>query len=1154
MVKSLDHVKKSQKIVFSILALFFCSSLVCLLETDSLLSQDLTFRRIKSLIPPTDPRFSRLTIGFKELRRTKEDVLLVGGKGASLGELSQLQGIEVPEGFVVTTTAFHKFLDANPGLKDNIDKFILAIDWNNPTSLREASEKIKQEILKADIPEEIVKAVTEDYRRLEEFAKVKDLPTAVRSSAVAEDSPNFSWAGQFRTVLNQRGIFQVLEAIHANWADLYNPDALAYGHQNEIDPRKFAMGVIVQRMVNSEQSGVGFGLESDTGFRAAPGIVNGVFYIEGVYGLGEALVQNLQEPDGFVVVKTLDNQYKIVERTFGSKQEQIVYRPGMGGTEQRPVPEELRAKWVLKPEEVLAIARTIEIINNHYGAPQDVEFAREGGKLYIVQARNETRYSPKPLDLIEWKKKVVDSNARETAKVMARGEGVGAKGAGVGKVVVIDEKSVVPIRQQAEGVKEGDVLVAYRTDPSLVDAMRRASLIVTEIGGKNCHAAIVSREYNLNAVIGVKGAMGIFAEGQVVTVDAEQGVIYAGELPLKESNVSYQVSNLPQTQKIKVGTLAFDTARVRAMFALGLHPSYYGIGLMRAEFALQNIGIHPLAILDYDAKKLTNPQVSQDITAKIKGYDSAKAYYLERLSSAIYSNSIVMANGQKVIYRTTDFKSNEYEDMLGGDLYEHPETNPMMGDRGLQRMLSTKYKEAFEMELEAFLKAWAENPDKISIMVPVVRTPQDIAVFKQILQSKIQKMGLSSKGMPEIVMMYEVPANVFQAADFMQQGIKGISIGSNDLTQFILGVDRDSGLFKGQGMEEYDAVNPAVIKGLGIGIKTAQRFGVKSGICGQAPSDHPDVYPYILTALGIDSISVTPDVFHKVVGNVAKAEREGGGERYLAGLDLFLDYVEGATPSNLQFRTVSSDGIVKPLGIHPLAMLAFDRGKLKGHPEVVRDIAAIVGTRSAEKVYWDTVYRATQAALKLGSNVNYKTAGLLSTEYTKLIGGSLYEKPEANPILGAFGAYRMLQYGSEDGSLKMKDIFLMEMTAVLQAAKDAGKTISLELDMVRTLTELKDAMGVINEAIAKVDIDKNKIKLGISVSTPGNVLLIDRFIREGNLSFVRVNQERLAQYLLAADPLAIVEPARVRAALEIPLKIINTALKRANVNLGIPNP
>ncbi|MGE4357913.1 MAG: phosphoenolpyruvate synthase, partial [Candidatus Omnitrophota bacterium] len=1054
-----------------------------------------------------------------------------------------------------TTTAFQKFLDANPGLREKIFTLINDIDWSNPKSIEHTSEKIKQIILSGKMPEEIYTMIRSSYARLEKLGGMKDVPCAVRSSAVAEDSPNFSWAGQFRTELNQRGIYQILQAIQLNWAELYNPDALSYGHQNGIDPRKFSMGVVVQRMINSEKSGVAFGLESETGFRATPGGLEGVYYIEGVYGLGEGMVQNIQEPDGFLVVKTPQGEFKIIERSFGSKLDQIVYREGMGGTEKRKVPSELSSKWVFSPEEVMAIARAVDMIGRHYGTPQDVEFAWEKGRLYILQSRNETKFSRRPLDLIEWSIKKVSSQVAESAKIIARGEGVGARGAGVGKVVIIDENSPIPVRQQAERVQEGDVIVAYRTDPSLVDAMRRAGLVITEIGGKNSHAAIVSREYNLNAVIGVKGAMRIFAEGQVVTLDADRGVIYSGALPLVESKVSYHISDLPLTGRTRIGILSFDTARVRSLFALGLYDSFYGIGLMRAEFALQNIGIHPLAILDYDAGKITDQELKTEIAQKVKGYSSAREYFVEKLSSAILSNSLILRGGQKVIYRTTDFKSNEYEDMLGGSIYEKPEANPMLGNRGLQRMISPQYQEAFDMELEAFLDAWSQNPDKIAIMVPFVRTPNDLAIFRQILEAKIRSMGL--KGMPEIVLMYELPANVFQITDFIREGINGISIGSNDLTQFILAVDRDSGLFKGAGSEEYDAVNRAVLRAIGIGIRASQASGVKTGICGQAPSDHPDIYPAILVALGIDSISVVPDVFHKVVEAVARAEENPeAGNRFLSGLDLFLDY-NHSLPQTVEQKIVDSNDIILDLGIHPLALLAFDQGRLKDDPDVFYEIASLIQESpdevlpTAARIYSDHVYNIVSERLKSDGNVVYKTGSLLSTQYASLLGGYLFEKPEANPILGAFGMYRMLHYGSEDGSISMQDIFRMEMDAVLRAARDRGKTISIMLDMVRTLKELEEAISIINETIRTTGISPDKVRIGLNVSTPANVLLIRDFIEQGDLDFVSVDRDRLACYILGIDSLDMVSPSAVESALEIPLKMVYTALVRAGIPLGI---
>lgn len=1090
-----------------------------------------------------------------------DDLLLVGGKGANLGELLKIPGLNIPEGFVVTTDALKLFFESNPGLRHEITDLLSHINWDDPGSINSTSELIKQKILQASMPQEIVEIIKEQYSKLEEVAGVSDVPVAVRSSGVSEDAPDASWAGQFRTELNRRGIFQVIEAIQELWSELFNPDVLTYGRQHDIEFEKFSMGIIVQRMINASEghSGVAFGLDPDSGFRAAPGIVDGVYYIEALPGLGEALVQNLAEPDGFLVVKKLNGEFEIIETTVGAKEKMIVYKPGLSGTEIIDTPQDLRTTWALTEERVLEIAKIIDSINQHYDRPQDVEFAIEADTIYIVQSRAETKHSLKPIDLIEWSKMVVKQSDIDAfgAEPILKGTGVGLKGAGVGRVVMIDHNSPIPVREQAARVKEGDVLVAYRTDPSIVDAMRRAGLIVTEIGGMNSHAAIVAREYDLNAIIGAEGAMSILAEGQIITLDSERGVVFPEELPLTLSETHYRISELPVTKKIKIGTLAFDTDRVRAMFPMSLYDMYYGIGLMRLEFVLGKIGIHPLAILAYDAGETLAPEVANEIEKRIKQYPTARDFFITKVKEGIINNATVLRDGQKVIVRTTDYKTNEYEDQLGGEFEEllvtevmgrYPESDPMRGFRGIERMLNEKFAEAFDMELEAILSAWAEAPDKVSIMIPVVRTPEDVTNFKEVLRKKIDEMGLSHLGEPELIMMFEVPSNIFQVNDFIAAGVDGFSFGTNDLTQFILAVDRDSGFFKGEALGEYDAVSKAVIKALGIAIKAAKEAGISTGICGQAPSDHPDIYPAILTALGIDSISVTHDVFHKVVERVANAELEGGGEMYLRDLTLFLDYIDNPTPEEVKYNILDSDSILKNnIKIHPLALLAFDRRQISDRA-VVNRILKKIGDKTGQRYFWDIVYKRVKEALESGrKEYVYRTSNFLSSDYAKLTGGNLFESAEANPTMGVFGMYRMLHYQN------MLDMFRLELTAVLEAARDTGKKIKIEFDMVRTVKELNDAVSLLEEVMEDVGLSDEYVEIGMRIATPANVLLIDKFIEGGNLNFVSIDRDVLASNILAATPLSLVPADRIERVLEIPMKIILSAIERhPGVRLLIP--
>lgn len=1115
----------------------------------------ISLRRIKSTTGS-----SNITVGLSQVGL--DDILLVGGKAANLGELNRLPAVNVPEGFVVTTEALELFFNENPELKKLIAETIERIDWEDPRSINNASEKIKYAILAAHMPKRVVEEITANYRKLEEQFGT-NLPVAVRSSGISEDAPDASWAGQFRTELNQRSVFQVISAVQLLWSELFNPDVLSYGHQHNIDFTKFSMGVIIQRMIDAsdESSGVGFGLEPDTGFRALPGIVAGVYYIEGVPGLGEGLVQNIVEPDGFLVVKKENGEFKIISKRFGSKEVKVIAKEGMSGTEVVETPEEVRNNWIFTEEKILEIAQAIDQISSYYGRAQDTEFAIQNGKVYFVQSRAETRYSLLPVDLIRWEKKIVNPQAIRGLEPLIKGTGVGGKGAGVGKVVIIDHNSPVPVREQAAHIRKGDVLVAYRTDPSLVDAMRRAGLIITEIGGMNSHAAIVSREYDLNTIIGAKGAMSVLTQGQIVTVDAERGAVWAGSLPLIESKNEYRISELPITEHIKIGTLAFDPTRVRSMFPMALYEQYYGIGLMRLEFTLAEIGLHPLLVIAYDKYKKgeeLRPEVRQivekhltEIEEKIRGYASARDFFVDKIRSDILANAITLDKGQVVIVRTSDYKTNEYEDQIGGEFEEllgrelfgiYPESDPMKGFRGIERMLHERILPAFDMELEAILKAWAEEPDKVNVMIPVVRIPQDVKEFRELLQQKIAEMGLSHLGMPKLIMMFEVPSNIFQIQEFIKAGVDGFSFGTNDLTQFLLAVDRDSGLFKNAEQGQYDAVNRAVIKALGIAIKEAKGAGISTGICGQAPSDYPDVYPAILTELGIESVSVTHDVFDRVVRNIARAEVEGGAERYLHGLEMVLYYEDAPNPLSFAVPVISADEVFKKIGIHPLALHAFDNRTL-GNREVAEKITRRIGGRSALRYYRNQIYNYVKESLQQkGSGIRYKSSGLMSTEYRKLIGGELFESQEANPTLGAFGLYRLLHYR------EMPELFRIELTAVLEAVRDSGKKIKFEFDVVRTIKELEDAISLLEDIASEVGINRDKIKIGMRVTTPANILLLEQYITHGDLDFISIDRELLASNILAAYPLELLPGDKIEDALQIPLKLIRSIAEK----MGIP--
>ncbi|ESJ12449.1 MULTISPECIES: phosphoenolpyruvate synthase [Cupriavidus] len=770
---------------------------------------------------------------FEQLRMA--DVEVVGGKNSSLGEMiSQLAGagVRVPGGFATTALAFRDFI-AHNNLTQRISDRLKALDVDDVKALAEAGAEIRNWVATAPFQPRLEQEIREHYARVAE-REGAEASFAVRSSATAEDLPDASFAGQQESYLNVSGIDDVLDKIKHVFASLYNDRAISYRVHKGFAHDVVALSAGVQRMVRSDlaASGVMFTIDTESGF---PDVV----FITSSYGLGETVVQGAVNPDEFYVFKpTLQaGKYPIIRRSIGSKLIKMEFTaPGEAGRVKTvDVPSELRNRYSITDEDVSELARYAMIIEKHYGRPMDIEWGKDGkdGKIYILQARPETVKS-QSAGKAEQRFKL-----KGTSAVLATGRAIGQK-IGTGPVRVINDPS------EMERVQPGDVLVADMTDPNWEPVMKRASAIVTNRGGRTCHAAIIARELGVPAVVGCGDATDVLKDGTLVTVscaEGDEGRIYDGLLETEVTEV--QRGEMPELDvkiMMNVGNpqLAFDFAQI---------PNS-GVGLARLEFIINNnIGVHPKAILDY-------PQVDSDLKKAVesvaRGHASPRAFYIDKLAEGIATIGAAFYP-KPVIVRLSDFKSNEYKKLIGGSRYEPDEENPMLGFRGASRYIAEDFAEAFEMECKAMKRVRDEmGLTNVEIMVPFVRTLGQAEKVIDLLAKHGLKRG--ENGL-RVIMMCEVPSNAILAEEFLQY-FDGFSIGSNDLTQLTLGLDRDSGMELLA--KDFDERDPAVRFMLSRAISTALRLNKYVGICGQGPSDHPDFAAW-LAKEGIKSISLNPD-------------------------------------------------------------------------------------------------------------------------------------------------------------------------------------------------------------------------------------------------------------------------------------------------------
>lgn len=763
----------------------------------------------------------------------KDDVEIVGGKNASLGEMiSNLAnvGVSVPNGFATTAEAFNRFLNET-GLLDKINAELKGLDVDDVEKLAEVGAKVRGWVIAQALPKDLEDEIRTAFDTL---TGGQDVAVAVRSSATAEDLPDASFAGQQETFLNIRGIDNVLIAIKEVFASLYNDRAIAYRVHKGFEHAGVALSAGVQRMVRSETgtSGVMFTIDTESGF-------NDVVFITASYGLGEMVVQGAVNPDEFYLSKKLlaENRPAVVRRNLGSKHIKMVY--GDEGTTKRStkivdVEKADRQQFALNADELTRLAKQALIIEKHYGCPMDIEWAKDGdtNELFIVQARPETVKSRQ--DKTNMERYVINSKG---AKVLCEGRSIGQR-VGAGKVRIVTNLN------EMSKVQDGDVLVSDMTDPDWEPVMKRASAIITNRGGRTCHAAIIARELGVPAIVGCGNATELLTDGQAVTVscaEGDTGFIYDGILDFEvQKNSLASMPKLGFKVMMNVGNpdRAFDFAQI---------PNE-GVGLARLEFIINRmIGVHPKALLNVD----TLPQETQArVFERIAGYNSPVEFYINKLIEGI-STLAVAFKDKPVIVRMSDFKSNEYANLIGGKLYEPHEENPMLGFRGASRYISDNFRDCFELECRA-LKYVRDDMGltNVKIMIPFVRTTGEARQVIELLEKNGLKRGENSL---EIIMMCELPTNALLADEFLQY-FDGFSIGSNDLTQLTLGLDRDSGIVS----HLFDERDPAVKKLLGMAIEACRKQGKYVGICGQGPSDHPDLAKWLMEQ-GISSVSLNPD-------------------------------------------------------------------------------------------------------------------------------------------------------------------------------------------------------------------------------------------------------------------------------------------------------
>ncbi len=779
---------------------------------------------------------------------TRDDVPLVGGKNASLGEMIRAlaaAGIKVPTGFATTSDAYWRFIDENalrPRIAALLDEY-----HSGHASLQETGSAIRSAILKGDVPEDLAAAIRTAYAELGQAEGREHLDVAVRSSATAEDLPQASFAGQQETFLNVRGEAALLDSCRRCYASLFTDRAISYRDAQGFDHMRVALSIGVQRMIRSDTGGAGvmFSIDTETGF-------DRIVLINAAWGLGENVVQGAVDPDEYHVYKPLlaDGSLKpIVEKRLGGKAKKLVYGSASEPTRNVPTSRAERAAFVLNDDEVLALARSAVAIEAHYGCPMDMEWAKDGadGELFIVQARPETVQSRR------------DAGVLKTYEIKDKGKLL-VSGLAIGDSIVAGRVCLIETPAEMNRFVDGAILVTTTTDPDWVPIMKRAAAIVTDHGGRTSHAAIVSRELGVPAIVGATDATRLLHDEQKITVccaEGDQGHIYEGRAEFTETTVD--VAGIAPTATQVMLNLGNPAAAYR-WWKLPVD----GVGLTRMEFVIGNhIRIHPMALVGYDA--LSDEAVKAEIATLTAGYADRTEYFVDRLARGL-ARIAATFHPRPVIVRMSDFKTNEYANLIGGAAFEPVEENPMIGFRGAARYYSPAYRPGFDLECRAIRRLRNEMGFRnVIVMIPFCRSVAEADRVLKVMAENGLKRGEDEL---QVYVMAEIPSNVVMAKDFASR-FDGFSIGSNDLTQLTLGVDRDSATLAGL----FDERDPAVKWMIASVISAAHAAGAKIGLCGQAPSDHPEFADFLVEC-GIDSMSVSPDSFVAVKHRVSAAEAE----------------------------------------------------------------------------------------------------------------------------------------------------------------------------------------------------------------------------------------------------------------------------------------
>ena len=783
-----------------------------------------------------------------------DDIPLVGGKNASLGELHRALaavGVRVPPGFAITADAYRVFLH-EAHLDEQIPVLLQDLNTHDIANLRQRGRQVRHAMLAAPWPTALEAAIVEAYDRFSAENHAEAVDVAVRSSATAEDLPDASFAGQQETYLNVQGHAALLDTCKRCLASLFTDRAISYRVDKGFDHLSIALSIGVQRMVRADlaASGVMFSIDTETGFRDA-------VLINAAYGLGENVVQGTVNPDEYYVFKpTLQQGFRpILQKRLGTKESKLIYDVGGGKmTRNVPVPRAEREHYVLADDDILTLARWACLIEEHYSSkrggptPMDMEWAKDGltGELFIVQARPETVQAQKALDVLE------RYHLQQGGSVLVRGQSVGEK-IRHGPVRIIKDA------HHLQTFHEGEVLVTDKTDPDWEPIMKKAAAIITNRGGRTCHAAIVSRELGVPAVVGTEHGTDVLRDGQVVTVscaEGETGLVYDGALPFTVERVVLQDVPRPATK------VMLNIGNPEEAFALSFLPND-GVGLAREEFIISNaIKVHPLALLEYE--RLDDPVLKADIDRLTVGYTNKVQFFVDRLAQGVAMIAAAFYP-KDVIVRLSDFKSNEYADLLGGHRYEPTEENPMLGFRGASRYYDPRYRDGFALECQAMRQVRDEmGLTNVKLMIPFCRTVDEGR--KVLAEMATHGLRQGENGL-EVYVMCELPSNVILAEAFAEI-FNGFSIGSNDLTQLVLGVDRDSAIVA----HLFDERDPAVKMMIAQVIKVAKATGRKIGICGQAPSDYPE-FAQFLVEQGIESMSLNPDAVLKTLLAVAEMEK-----------------------------------------------------------------------------------------------------------------------------------------------------------------------------------------------------------------------------------------------------------------------------------------